>query len=72
MRNPHRAIGRVDRLPPRSAGAKDVYAQILLVDTNVNILCLGKHRDRGGRSVNPATRLGFGYALYTMNTGLEF
>ena len=72
MRDPHRAVGGVDRLAAGAAGAEHVDAQVLVVDLDVDLLGLGQHGHRRRRGVDAPLRLGLGHALHAMHAGLEF
>ena len=72
MRDPDRAVGGVDRLPARTAGAEHVDAQILVLDLDVDLFGLGQHRDGRGRGMDAALRLGRRHALNAMHARLEF
>src|SRR4029077_5007455 len=72
MGNPHRTVGRVDRLTAGSACPEDVNAQILLVDADIDLLRLRQHGNSGSRGVDAPARLGLGYALDAVDTRLEF
>ena len=54
--NPHRRLGRVHALPSRSAGAKRVNAQVLLVNVHFHFFHFRKYGDRGGRRVDAPAR----------------
>src|SRR5215831_10274761 len=69
MREPHRAVGRVDRLAAGARGAEDVDAEIPLVDHEIDLLRLGQHRDGRGGGVDAALRLGLRHAVHA---ALEF
>jgi hypothetical protein len=71
VHDPHRAVGRVDRLAARPRRAIDVDAQVLVVDLDVDLLRLGQHRDRRRRGVDPAARLGRGHALDAVDAAFE-
>src|SRR6516225_2163361 len=72
VRDAHRAIGRIDRLSARPAGAKNVNTQILFVDADIDFLRFGKDGDGGGGGMNAAARFRFGYPLYTVHAGFKF
>ena len=59
------------RLAAGARRAVDVDLQVLLVDLDVDLLGLGHHRDRRGRGVDAALRLGLGDALHAVRAALE-
>src|SRR5215470_13310055 len=72
MRDTHRGIGLVDVLPAGTRGAVGVDAQIRGVDLDaLDLIELGKYRDRARRGVDTSLRFGGGYALYAVGTRLE-
>src|SRR5437764_7039197 len=71
MRDPHGAIGGVDGLSARTARAEHVYAQVLLVDPDVDLLRLGQHGNRRRGSMDAARGLGLRYALHPMHARFE-
>src|SRR6266436_2381022 len=71
MGDPHRTVGRVDRLAAGSACPEDVDAQILLVNADIDLLRLGQHRNGGRGGVDAPARLGLRYALDAVYAGLE-
>ena len=70
VRDAHGRVGRVDRLPARARGAVDVDLQVVRVDLHVHLLGLGQHRDRRGRGVDAALRLGLGHPLHPVRAAL--
>src|SRR5713101_3195163 len=72
MRNPHGRVRRVDALAagPRRTHYVDPKV-LLLVDIDLDLVCLGQHRDGHRRSMNTARRFGGRYALHAMDTALE-
>ena len=70
VRDAHRGVGRVHRLPAGAGRAVDVDLQVVLVDLDVDLLGLGQHRDRRGRGVDAALRLGRRHALDAMRAAL--
>ena len=69
--DPHRRVGRVDRLAARPGGAVDVDLEVVLVDLDVDLLGLGQHRDRRGRGVDPPLALGLRHPLDAVRAALE-
>ena len=72
MRDPDRAVGRVDRLAAWPRRPENVDAQILVVDLDVDLLGLGQYRDGRGRGVDAARGFGFRDALDAVDAGFEF
>ena len=72
MRNPHRRIGGVDRLPTRAGGAEHINPKVAFLDIDIDILGLGEDRHRRRRGVDAAAGLGFRDALHPMHARLEF
>ena len=71
VRDPHRGVGRVDRLSPGPRRAIDVDLQVAVLDSDVDILGLRHHRDRRSRRVDAPLRLGLGHALDAVRAALE-
>ena len=70
MRDSDGRIGRVDALAARPGGAKHVDAKILVLDLDVDLFGLGKHRDGGGGRMNASLDLGLWDALHSVNARL--
>ena len=66
------AVGGVDRLAARAAGAEDVDAQVLVVDLDVDLLGLRQHRDGRRRGMDAARGLGLRHALHAVHARFEF
>ena len=71
VRDPHRGVGRVDRLAARARRAVDVDLEVVRVDLDVDVLGLGQHRDGRRRGVDAALRLGLRHALDAVRAALE-
>jgi hypothetical protein len=71
VRDAHRGVGGVDRLPARARRAVDVDLEVVGVDLDVDLLGLGEHGDGGGGCVDAALRLGLGHALHAVGPALE-
>ena len=71
VRDPHRRVGRVDRLPARPRAPVDVDLEVVRVDLDLDVVGLGEHRDGRGRGVDPALGLGLGDALDAVGAALE-
>ena len=65
-------IGSVNRLTAGAAGTKDVDAQILVVDLDVDLLGLRHDGNRRRRGMDSAARFGDRHALHPMHAGFEF
>ena len=70
MRDAHRGIGRVHRLPARTRRAERVNPQILRLDFDVDFIGFGQYGDGGSRSVNAALLLGLRNALHAVHAAL--
>src|SRR5690242_8657299 len=71
MGDPHRAVGRIDRLSTGPAGAKDVDAQLLIVDPYIHLFGLREHRNGRRRSMYAAASFGLRHALDAVHAGFE-
>ena len=69
--DPHRRVGRVDRLAAGPGGAVDVHLEIVRVDLDLDLLGLGQHRHGRGRGVDPPLRLGLRHPLHAVGPALE-
>ncbi len=67
----HGGLGLVHVLAAGAAGTHGVDLKIVVVDLDVDLTGLGKHRDGRCRSVNAARTLGRGYALDAVHAGFE-
>ena len=72
MGDAHGAVGGVDRLAARAAGAEHVDAQVLVVDLDVDLLGLRQHGHGRGGGVDAPAGLGLRHALHAVHAGLEF
>src|SRR4051794_2154128 len=70
VRDPHRRVRRVHRLPAGAGRAVDVDLEVVGVELHVDLLGLGQHRDGRRRGVDPALRLRLGDPLHTMRAAL--
>src|SRR5215207_6813735 len=71
VRDPHRRVGRVDRLAAGPGRPVDVDLEVVRVDLHVDLLGLRQHRDGRRRGVDPALRLRLGHALDAVRAALE-
>src|SRR5271155_93471 len=71
MGEPHRAVGCVYRLATWPASPEHVYAQIFLIDLDIDFLGLRQNGDRGCGGMNAPSCLGLRHALYAMHARLE-
>ena len=69
--DPHRRVGRVDRLPAGPGAPVDVDLEVVGIDLDLDVLGLGQHRDGRRRGVDPPLGLGLGNALDAVCTALE-
>src|SRR5215210_1670938 len=69
--DPHSRVGRVDALPAGTARPIDVDAEVLLIDLDLDLVCLRQDRYGRRRGMNPALSLGGRHALHAVHTGLE-
>ena len=73
MGQPHCGIGRIDALSAIAGSTHDIDADVLIRDINLDIIFhFRDHRDRTGRSMDPAPGFGHRYALDTMDAALIF
>ena len=72
VRDAHRGVGGVDRLPTRAARAIHVDADLALFDLDVDLFGLGEHGDRAGRGVDAPLVFGGGHALHAVHARLVF
>ena len=70
VRNAHRGIGRVHRLPAGPRRAERIDADILGLDLHVHVLGLRQHGNRHRRGVHAALRLRSGNPLHAMHAAL--
>src|SRR5207302_7573234 len=70
VRDAHRGIGRVHRLPARAGRAVDVDLQVVRVDVDLDLLRLRHDGDRGRRGVDASLALGVGHALHAVRPTL--
>ena len=54
MGDAYGAVGRVDGLPAGTAGSEDVDAEVFLINLDVYLLRLGKHRNGRRRRMDAA------------------
>ena len=69
MRDPHRAVGRVDMLPSGALRAVGIDTQILFLDVDIHFLGFRQDRDRRRRRMNPPARFRLGHALDPVHAG---
>ena len=72
MGNPHRRVGRVDRLPSRPARPINIDPKIVGVDLDLNVFVFSEHRDGGRARVNAPLALRLGNPLHPMRAALVF
>jgi hypothetical protein len=71
VREPHRAVRRVDVLPAGAAGAEHVDAHVALGDGNVYLVRLWQHHHGRGAGVKPPMALGGRHALHAVHAHLK-
>src|SRR5262245_48796793 len=65
------ALGLVDVLAPRAAGAHSLPLDVLVLDFYLHLIRFRQHRNRGGRRVDAALLLSLGDALHAMPAAFE-
>ena len=71
VRDPHRRVGRVDRLTAGPGAPVHVDLEIVLIDVDLDIVDLGEYRHGRRRGMDPALGLGLGDALNAMRSAFE-
>src|SRR5262249_1993999 len=66
----HRALGLVDVLAARAAGAHALPLDVRILDLDLHLVGLRQHRHRGRRGVDAALLLGLRHALHAVAAAL--
>ena len=72
VRDAHRRIRRVDRLPARTGRAERIDADVLGIQLHFHFVGFGQHRHRDRRSVHAALLFGHRHALHAVHAALVF